>query len=77
MTKVDPVSILKSQAEAQRHKLHHDIVELRSTVRETLNAKKLARQYFWPASGVAALVGLLLGYSVTGIFTKDQPRISR
>ena len=66
-----PISILESQAEAQRQKLHHDVMELRSSVRETLDAKKLARQYLWPASGAAAVVGLLLGYGLTGIFTRD------
>jgi hypothetical protein len=66
-----PISILESQAEAQRHKLHDDVMELRSTVRETLDAKKLARQYLWPASGAAAVVGLLLGYGLTGIFKRD------
>jgi len=66
-----PMSVLESQAEAQRHKLHHDVMELRSTVRETLDTKKLARQYLWPASGAAVVLGLLLGYGLTGIFTKD------
>ncbi len=70
-TNLPPIGILESNAQAQRIKLHNDVVELRGSVRQTLNAKKLAREYLWPAAGAASVVGLLLGYGLTGIFTRD------
>ena len=70
-TNLPPIGILEQHAQAQRLKLHNDVVELRSTVRQRLDARKLAREYLWPASGAAAVVGLLLGYGLTSIFTKD------
>ncbi len=70
-TNLPPISILESNAQAQRTKLHNDVAELRSTVRQTLDARKLAREYLWPASGAAAVVGLLLGYGLTSVFMRD------
>ena len=66
-----PFGTLESHAQAQRIKLHNDVVELRSSVRQTLDAKKLAREYLWPVVGTASVVGLLLGYGLTGIFRRD------
>jgi hypothetical protein len=66
-----PVDILESRAEAQRAKLHHDVEELRTTVRQTLDKKKLAQQYLAPTVGVTAIFALVLGYTVTGVFTRD------
>jgi hypothetical protein len=31
----------------------------------------VAREHLWPAAGLASLLGLLLGYGLTGIFTND------
>lgn len=66
-----PVDILEARAEAQREKLHHDVEELRTTVRETFDKKKIARQYFWPVCGAAVILGLVLGYGLTGIFRRN------
>ena len=66
-----PISILESNAQAQRMKLHQAVAELRSTVRQSLDPTKLAREHLWPAAGVASLLGLLLGYGIAGIFTRD------
>jgi hypothetical protein len=66
-----PISTLESNAQAQRAKLHQGVAELRSTVRQALDAKKLAREHLWPAAGVASVLGLLLGYGLAGIFTRD------
>jgi hypothetical protein len=70
-TNLPPISILEANAQAQRAKLHDAVVELRSTVQQKLNAKKLARERLGTVAGVASVLGLLLGYGLTGIFTRD------
>ena len=70
-TNLPPISILEANAQAQRAKLHDAVVELRSTVQQKLNAKKLARERLVTVAGVASVLGLLLGYGLTGIFTRD------
>ena len=69
MTKGIPVEVLEAKASDQRRQLHNDIYELRSAVREQLDVKKQVAPYVLPASGIAAAVGLLVGYGLTGIFT--------
>ncbi len=71
MTSNIPYEILEERAASQRKQLHNRVVELRTTVNERLDAKKVAREYLAPAAGIAALVGLLLGYGLTGMFTTD------
>jgi hypothetical protein len=71
MTNMMPIDVLETQAATQRKQLHNDVAELRSQIRERLQPKRLAREYMAPAAGVAGLVGLLLGYGVAGIFTRD------
>jgi hypothetical protein len=71
MTNLLPIEVLETHAADQRRQLHNDVAELKSTLRERLDAKKMARQYLWPAAGAVALISLLLGYGVTGIFTRD------
>ncbi len=65
-----PTDILEMRAAEQRRRLHNDVSELRERVRERLDVKKMARQYIVPATGAAALVGLVLGYGTGGIFTR-------
>jgi hypothetical protein len=69
MTKGMPVEVLESRASAQRRQLHNDVSELRSAIRERLDVQKNVSPYVVPASGVAALVGLVFGYALTGMFT--------
>ena len=71
MTSNVPYEILEERAANQRRQLHNRVVELRTNVNERLDARKVAREYLWPAAGVTALIGLLLGYGLTGIFTRD------
>ena len=71
MTNMMPMDVLEAQATTQRKQLHNDVAELRTQLREKLEPKRLAREYVAPASGIAALVGLVLGYGVAGIFTRD------
>ena len=73
MTNMMPMDVLETQAATQRRQLHNDVANLRTRVREQLQVqpKRLAREYVGPAAGVAAVIGLVLGYSLTGIFTRD------
>ncbi|HKD14062.1 MAG TPA: hypothetical protein VKE71_05895 [Candidatus Angelobacter sp.] len=71
MTSGIPVDILEKRAAEQRRQLHDTVVELRQNVKEKLNVKRNVREHLWPAVGLMALVGLSLGYAITGIFTGD------
>jgi hypothetical protein len=71
MTSNVPYELLEERAAKQRRELHNRVVELRSTVADRLDATKVAREHLWPAAGLASLLGLLLGYGLTGIFTND------
>lgn len=66
----EPTYTLEVRAADQRRRLHSSVVELRSKVRERMNPQQVAREYLAPASGIAALLGLVLGYGLTGIFTR-------
>ena len=63
--------MLEKRAAEQRQQLHHSMSELKDTVRERLDVKRNVRDHLWGVSGGLALVGLVLGYSVAGIFTSD------
>jgi hypothetical protein len=69
-----PAEVLEQRAAEQRRRLHNSVSELRSSVNETvrdkLDPKKYLREYAGPAAAVAAIAGLLLGYSMTGMFTR-------
>jgi hypothetical protein len=71
MTSNVPYELLEERAAKQRRELHNRVVELRSTVADRLDATKVAREHLWPAAGLASLLGFLLGYGLTGIFTND------
>ncbi len=69
MTSAVPYELLEQRAAEQRRRLHNSVTELRLAVRERLDLKKNAREYIVPAAGGAAVIGLILGYALTGIFT--------
>lgn len=71
MTSGIPVDILEKRAADQRRLLHNSVVELRQSVKEKLDVKRNLRDHLWPVAGAVALVALIFGYSITGIFTKD------
>ncbi len=71
MTSGIPVDVLEKRAADQRRQLHNTVSELRQSVRERLDVKRNVRKHLWSASGVLALVGLVAGYAVAGIFTGD------
>jgi ElaB/YqjD/DUF883 family membrane-anchored ribosome-binding protein len=70
-----PAEVLEHRAAEQRRRLHNSVSELRSSVRETVREKldvnRYAREYLWPAVGTVSLVGLVLGYGLGGMFTRD------
>lgn len=66
-----PTSLLELQAAEQRRRLHNSVAELRLQMREKLDLRRNARRYFWPASAVIGLCGLMLGYGFGGILTRD------
>jgi ElaB/YqjD/DUF883 family membrane-anchored ribosome-binding protein len=71
MTSSIPVDVLEKRAADQRRQLHNSVIELRHNLREKLDVKRNVREYLWPSVAVMALVGLVLGYSLTGVITGD------
>lgn len=71
MTGDIPVDLLEQRAAEQRRQLHDTVSELRQSVKEKLDLKRNVREHIWPAAGIMALLGLALGYTITGIFTGD------
>jgi hypothetical protein len=65
-----PTDILELRAAEERRRLHNSVSELRERVRESLDINRLARQYVVPATGAAAVIGLVMGYGVGGFFTR-------
>jgi hypothetical protein len=61
---------LEVRAADERRRLHSSVVELKDRVRERLDAKRVAREYLGVASGVAAIVAMMMGYGITGMFTR-------
>ena len=70
MTKPLPADVLEAKAAEQRRQLHESVLDLRTTLRETLDVKRQARQHLRPAAGATAFIGLLLGYTVAGLFAR-------
>ncbi len=67
-----PADILEMRAAEQRRRIHDAVLELREQIDEKLDVKKVATEYVLPASGVAAFLGLLLGYGVASMFSAPQ-----
>jgi hypothetical protein len=59
--------VLEMKAAEQRLNLHRSVSELRSAVKQKLDVKANAREYIIPASAGAAVLGLALGYVLSGI----------
>ena len=70
MTTPLPADALEAKAAEQRRQLHDSVADLRTTLRETLDVKRQARQHLASAAGALAFVGLLLGYAVAGMFRR-------
>ncbi len=76
-----PSEVLEQRAADQRRRLHNSVSDLRSSltglksaveedVRERLDPSRLARQRLGQLSVGASVLGLFLGYSFTGLFTR-------
>jgi len=63
-----PAHDLEEKAAEERRRLHSSVEELRDHLKDTLDVKKNTREHLGLACGVAALLGVTLGYSFTGIF---------
>jgi hypothetical protein len=71
MTEGIPVDVLERQAADERRQLHNSVQELRENVQEKLDVKRNVRNHLGTISGVLAVAGLALGYTLAGIFTRD------
>ena len=71
MTEGIPVGMLEKRAADERRHLHNSVVELRQSVHERLDVKRNVRNHLGATAGILAVVGLALGYTLTGIFTSD------
>jgi hypothetical protein len=71
MTEGIPVDVLEKRAEDERRQLHNSVQQLRETVHERLDVKRNVRNHLGPICGAMAFIGLVLGYTATGIFTRD------
>ena len=69
-----PAEVLEQRAAEQRERIDHSITELKSSVRdsihERLDVESYARSHLWPVAGAASLLALLMGYGITGMFTR-------
>jgi hypothetical protein len=67
-----PADILEMRAAEQRRRIHESVLELREQLEEKLDVRKKATEYVWPASGAAALLGLLFGYGIASMFSAPR-----
>ena len=66
-----PNQDLELRAAEERKRLQNTMIEIKSRVQETFDAKRAARKYVKPASAVGAVLGLVVGYTFAGIFTRQ------
>jgi hypothetical protein len=71
MTEGIPVDVLEKRAADERRQLHNSVQELRVSVHERLDVKRNVRNHLGSICGAMAVIGLALGYTVTGVFTRD------
>jgi len=67
-----PADILETRAAEQRRRIHDSVLQLRAQIDDKLDVRKRAREYVMPASGVAAILGLVLGYGVASMFSRPR-----
>jgi hypothetical protein len=66
-----PVDALERKAAEQRAQLHTSVAELRVGMRERLDVKRNVREHLSTVAGALAIVGVALGYTAAGVFTRD------
>jgi hypothetical protein len=62
---------LELKASEERKRLHTSVAELKSHVWASFDLNKQLREHIGTACAGAVLLGLLAGYSVTGIFVRS------
>jgi hypothetical protein len=69
-----PAEVLEQRAGEQRQRIHNSVDELKSSLRETvrehLDVESHARENIWRFVAGAAMVALVSGYNVAGMFTR-------
>jgi len=71
MTEGIPVDVLEKRAADERRQLHDSVQQLRESVHERLDVKRNVRNHLGMVAGTMAVIGLILGYAATGMFTRD------
>jgi hypothetical protein len=70
-----PFDDLERQAAADRRHLQNSVIDFRQAVKDRvkdrLDINRKIREHVWPAAGVLALIGLVLGIVIAGVFTRD------
>jgi hypothetical protein len=61
---------LELKAADQRRRLHKTVAELRSRMQQDLDVKKRVRERLGSICSIAAILGLGMGYSITGLFVR-------
>lgn len=59
---------LELKAAEERRRLHGTLAELRSRVHQELDVNRRVRNHLGAACAVTALISVVLGYSVAGMF---------
>jgi len=66
---------LERQAATDRRHLQDSVIDLRKAVKDRvkdrLDIKRRLRGHVWPAAGALAIIGLVLGIVIAGVFTRD------
>lgn len=69
-----PPEILEKRAEEQRDRIADSVVELKESLRETvqerLDVNNLTRPHVWKLAGAASVFAMATGYAVAGMFTR-------
>jgi hypothetical protein len=65
-----PTYDLELRAADERRRLHSSVSELKDRVRERMDVERNVREHVVASSAAAAVVSMILGYAVAGIFTK-------
>jgi len=65
------VEALEQQADRQRDLLQSHVQELRQNVRNRLDVQRNVREHVWPLAGLVAAIGIGLGFTLTGLFTRE------
>ena len=61
---------LENKAAEQRRRIDTSVNELTETLKDKVNFNNIACEHLLPISAVGAVLGLVLGYGVTGIFVR-------